>query len=305
LFIHAGLLAFLPVLFFVGMHLKVILEYKQLFGALFPSSALPHGTLQSRFSKRPTSALLKCTAVSLLCTLLSILRILNFTISWSLLLLTFTFFFLVRMRTSIVPVFIDSYITWRRKLSSTHSKNLLISYALLFCPSNTSADHSGQPLPLPNGSAEPGAPPLVCSDSTCHQPEPPDPFLWGCSPASCTPVCRYMQSCPIPGAEYGLYSGRFLLFPVKSGTDCTPAAQQQHRVACTCHAPQSEAANSLCTHYSGCTATEFCSDHATCRFPFKSCCSCLLQLYPIPCALGVRLMSSLLWLRRNIEENTP
>lgn len=37
--------------------------------------------------------------------------------------------------------------------------------------------------------------------SICCQPEPPDHFLWICSPISHTPVCTYIQGCLISGAE--------------------------------------------------------------------------------------------------------
>ncbi|CAM9626289.1 unnamed protein product [Bubo scandiacus] len=48
------------------------------------SRALSHVTLPNRSLKRPKSALLKYRVGSLLCALLSALRILNSTISWSL-----------------------------------------------------------------------------------------------------------------------------------------------------------------------------------------------------------------------------
>ncbi|CAN0052273.1 unnamed protein product [Bubo scandiacus] len=93
--------------------------------------ALCHASLPSSSLKRPKSALLNSRVASLLCTLLDVLRILN-SISWSLqprLPLSFTFpaspSLLVRTRSSIAPLLIGSAITWRRKLSSTHSRNLL------------------------------------------------------------------------------------------------------------------------------------------------------------------------------------
>lgn len=36
---------------------------------------------------------------------------------------------------------------------------------------------------------------------TCHPSQPPGPLLQGCSPVFCSPVCVYIQSCPIPGGE--------------------------------------------------------------------------------------------------------
>lgn len=36
---------------------------------------------------------------------------------------------------------------------------------------------------------------------TCGQSKPPDPFSWGCSPASHLPVCTYIWGCPVPLAE--------------------------------------------------------------------------------------------------------
>ena len=69
------------------------MNINQLSWAPFSSRALSHGTLPSRFLKRPKSALLKSRAVSLLVILLPAPRILNSTISWSLkprLPLTFT-----------------------------------------------------------------------------------------------------------------------------------------------------------------------------------------------------------------------
>jgi len=55
------------------------LSINQLSCTPVPSRALSHGTLLSRSLKRPKSALLKHRVVSLLCTLLAALRILNST----------------------------------------------------------------------------------------------------------------------------------------------------------------------------------------------------------------------------------
>lgn len=44
------------------------------------------------------------------------------------------------------------------------------------------------------------------SDSTCHWPEPPDPFPLSHSPASCTPVRTDVLDCSTPGAEFGTFS---------------------------------------------------------------------------------------------------
>lgn len=37
--------------------------------------------------------------------------------------------------------------------------------------------------------------------STCHQPEMPTPFQYGCSPESHSQVCMYSQGCTVPGAN--------------------------------------------------------------------------------------------------------
>lgn len=42
------------------------------------------------------------------------------------------------------------------------------------------------------------------SDSICCQAEHLDSLMLGCSPASCPPVCTYILSCPIPGANLAL-----------------------------------------------------------------------------------------------------
>ena len=60
------------------------MNISQLSWVPLPSRTLSHGILTSRSLKRPNSALLKSRVVRLLCTLLTALRILNSTISWSL-----------------------------------------------------------------------------------------------------------------------------------------------------------------------------------------------------------------------------
>jgi len=108
------------------------LDINQLAWAHLPSRASSHGTLPSRSLNRPKSTLLKSRVVSFLCTPLAALRILNSTIAWPLqprLPLSFTYptspSLLVRTRSSIAPLPIGSSITWRRMLSSIHSRNLL------------------------------------------------------------------------------------------------------------------------------------------------------------------------------------
>lgn len=51
----------------------------------------------------------------------------------------------------------------------------------------------------PGGTAGPSGYQGTLADSylTCKQPGPPDPFPHGCSPASCSPVCTYIQGCPV------------------------------------------------------------------------------------------------------------
>lgn len=39
-----------------------------------------------------------------------------------------------------------------------------------------------------------------------HQAKSPDPFPHGCSPASCPPVYRFIQDCPMPGTESNICS---------------------------------------------------------------------------------------------------
>ena len=118
------------------------MNINQHYWATLLSRALCHGTLPSRSLRRPKYALLKSKVGSLLYTLLAVLRTLNSTISWSLharLSLIFTFptspSLLVRTRSSIAPLLVGSSITWRRKLSSTHSRNLLdcLHPAVLSC----------------------------------------------------------------------------------------------------------------------------------------------------------------------------
>ena len=65
-------------------------------------------------------------------------------------------------------------------------------------PSPTSA---GPDTP-PQGTAGPSA----GSDSSCHQPEHPDPFLKGCSPAPQPSFRPHSQGCPIPAAELSTHS---------------------------------------------------------------------------------------------------
>ena len=148
LFIHTGLLAFLPD--FVAVQIEFFwawrrcsLDINHLSWTPLPSKVLSHRTPPKRPLMRPKSALLKSRVVSLLFTLLSALRILNSTISWPLqprLPLIFTYAtsrsLWVSMRSRRAPVLIGFSVTLRRKLSMVHSRNLLDSYAQLCCPSS-------------------------------------------------------------------------------------------------------------------------------------------------------------------------
>ena len=104
----------------------------QLSWATLLSRALSHWTLPSRHLKRPKSAILKCGAVSFLFTLSLSLRIQNSTVTWSLqqrLSLTFISStspsLVVTMRSRNEPLLLGSSVTWRRKLLSMHTRNLL------------------------------------------------------------------------------------------------------------------------------------------------------------------------------------
>ena len=100
--------------------------------ASLPSRPLSHESLPSRSLRRAKSALLKSSVVSLLFPPFLPLRILNSTIAWPLQLrLPLVFIapvnpsLLMSMRYSKAPLLISYSITWRRKFSPVHSRNLL------------------------------------------------------------------------------------------------------------------------------------------------------------------------------------
>jgi len=133
------------------------LNINQLSWDLLPFRDLSHGTLPSRSLVRPKSVLLKSRAVSLLCVLLAALRILNSTISWSLqprLPLSFPTSpsLLARTRPSIAPLLVGSSVAWRRKSSSTHSRNLLVEVVLAVDREKAggSTGEGSTPLPHPH-----------------------------------------------------------------------------------------------------------------------------------------------------------
>ena len=128
LFMHAGILEFLPDFLFVGMPCswawrRWSLNMSHISWAPLPFRALSNGTLLSRSLKGLESALLKSRVVSLLHTLLAALRILNSIISWPLqprLPLSFTFptspSLLVGTKPSITPLLLGSALVfWRLK----------------------------------------------------------------------------------------------------------------------------------------------------------------------------------------------
>lgn len=121
----------------------IIPEAIQLSWAPLPSGALSHGTQPSRSLNRLKPAFLKSKvlnfAVHLSCCPKDI-KPLHFTVSAALLLLRFIFpispSLLVKAKSSTASLLGGSSVTWRRKLSSTHSRNLLNCFCPLCCSFN-------------------------------------------------------------------------------------------------------------------------------------------------------------------------